>query len=229
MVMIAALSACARPGPPAPGESFTGEVLAWNAEAGTITLRRGLETVRVKAPPEEFSGLRLRETATVRGTLAPPGDIERVVIPAPRDYAVLPRGPVDVAEVTGRLATIDVGGVAAVDTPHGSLLVWTSPGETPLRPGQDVRLRLRVQTIEVVARERAAAAGAAPAAPEPSTFVGSEPGDYSVVTGHILRITPSGVISVESPRGPVDVWLADVTRYRVGDMVQVSTSLNALR
>jgi hypothetical protein len=38
-----------------------------------------------------------------------------------------------------------------------------------------------------------------------------------------------GRLSVESPRGPVDLWLPDVSRYRVDDMVQVRTSLHSAR
>jgi hypothetical protein len=61
----------------------------------------------------------------------------------------------------------------------------------------------------------------------PSASPTSEPGDHAVVTGRILGINPGGVVVVESPTGPIQVLAADSTRYKVGDAVQVRTTVRA--
>jgi hypothetical protein len=51
------------------------------------------------------------------------------------------------------------------------------------------------------------------------------PGDHAVVTGRVIGINPGGVLVVESPTGPIQVVSADASRYKVGDAVQVRTSV----
>jgi hypothetical protein len=58
----------------------------------------------------------------------------------------------------------------------------------------------------------------------PAASPTSEPGDHAVVTGRIIGITP-GMLVVESPTGPIQVLTADSSRYKIGDAVQVRTSV----
>jgi hypothetical protein len=73
------------------------------------------------------------------------------------------------------------------------------------------------------------AAAAAPPTPTPvgapSASPTSEPGDHAVVTGRIVGVNPGGVLVVESPSGPIQVLTADGSRYKIGDAVQVRTTV----
>ena len=53
----------------------------------------------------------------------------------------------------------------------------------------------------------------------------SEPGDHAVVTGRIIGVNPGGILVVESPTGPVQVLVADGAKYKVGDYVEIRTSV----
>jgi hypothetical protein len=205
-------------------EVFSGQVWTWDEQLNTITLRRGVETIRVKVGPDQFFGLQLHQNATIRGTLAPPADIERVILPPPHDYTAIPTGPVHQAELTGRVTGVSASGVASVDTARGPLQVWVTPDTDRFRAGSAVRLRVAVQPVQLVARPEAASG--APPAPELTPVLSDEPGDYAVVTGQILRTDPVGMITVESPRGPIALWLSDVSRYRVAEPVHVWTSVH---
>jgi hypothetical protein len=44
--------------------------------------------------------------------------------------------------------------------------------------------------------------------------------------GRVLAIDPSGSLTIESARGPVTVRVPNVTRYKVGDTVEVRTSVH---
>jgi len=206
------------PPPPAPGaQTFTGEVWTWDEQASTVTLRQGERTVRVKVSPEQLRGLRLHEVATVRGELAPPA-LERVTLPAGR---LVPRGSADQAELRGAVEGIDPAGAVTVSTPSGSLRVWLAePGTRPYQDGQQVLVRVRVQPLAVVPTTE----GPAPSTPTPA--VGAEPGDYAVVRGRVTAVDAVGRLTLESPRGPVTVWLPGAARYRVGDWVEVQTSVH---
>ena len=64
---------------------------------------------------------------------------------------------------------------------------------------------------------------------DPASPAGSartEPGDYAVVIGRVLAVDPSGRLTVESARGPITVRVPDVRRYKVGDTVEVRTSVH---
>src|SRR5687768_4480585 len=45
----------------APGTTFTGEVWTWDENESTVTLRDGMEQVRVKVTPDQIRGLRLHQ------------------------------------------------------------------------------------------------------------------------------------------------------------------------
>ena len=66
----------------APGTTFTGEVWTWDENESTVTLRDGMEQVRVKVTPDQIRGLRLHQIATLRGEPAPPMEITRYITPA---------------------------------------------------------------------------------------------------------------------------------------------------
>jgi hypothetical protein len=207
------------PSPPAPGQqTFTGEVWTWDEQASTVTLRQGERILRVKVAPEALGGLQLHRVVTVLGEVAPAA-IEQVLLPAGH---LVPRGAADQAELRGAVAAIDPAGAVTVSAPPGALRVWLAePGSRPYQNGQEVLVRMRVQALEVVpARE------GQPGPSPPSPAEGPEPGDYAVVQGRVTEVDAVGRLTVESPRGPVTVWLPGGSRYRVGGWVEVRTSVH---
>lgn len=208
-----------------PGRAFTGEVWVWDKATNTVTLRQGMEFIRVQVTPDQLVGLEPHQIATVRGELAPPAEIPMVIVLTP-PMAAVPSGPVDQTEVTGTVAALDPNGRISVNSSRGRLDAWVAAGAGERFPaGSPVRLRMTVQRLAMVPASGAPAPGSASPASEPAALA-SEPGDYSTITGRILRVDPMGVIAVESPRGPLDVLVPDSSRYQVGESVQVRTSLH---
>lgn len=209
----------------APGRAFRGEVWTWDKETNTVTLLQGTQLVRVQVTPEQLIGLQPHQVATVRGELAPPAEIPVVLVPAPPMVAV-PTGPMDQTEVMGTVAAVDPNGRISVSSPRGRVDAWVAAGAAErFPPGSQARVRMTVQRLAMVAATPPAAGAPAPGS-EPAAMAGGEPGDYSTITGRILRIDPTGVIAVESPRGPIDVLVPDGARYQVGENVQVRTSVH---
>lgn len=222
----AALAGCAvaPPAPPAPApppgaQAFTGEVWTWDEQASTVTLRQGDRIVRVRVTPQQLVGLRLHQAVTVWGEPAPAellpvtGTVGRLV----------ERGSPDRLETAGTVSGLDPVGAVSVATAWGTLRVWIAePGTRPFTVGQPVRVRLRVQPLEVVATAPGEAAEQTPlVAP-----VATEPGEYAVVRGRIVAVDPGGRLSVESARGPVTVLVPFAARYRAGDWVEVETAVH---
>lgn len=221
------LAGCATQSPsptPAAGQTFTGEVWTWDERQSIVTLRQGSETVRVKVTPDQIAGLRLHQTATVRGELAPPAELN-LVLPAEPMTAV-PRGTPEESELTGAVSMVDSAGRLSITSPRGPLHVWGAKGvEQRYRPGQNVRVKVTVQPVDMVpTRDRPGSAPSAPAATP-----GSEPGDYATVTGRIIAVNAGGGLVVESPTGPIQVYVGDGGRYRVSDTVQVRTSVHPVQ
>ena len=218
------VAGCASQGTPraqATGESFTGEVWTWDQRQSIVTLRQGEQTVRVKVTPDQLAGLRLHQTATVRGELAPPAELN-LVVPAEPMTAV-PRGATDESELTGAVSMVDSVGRLSINSPRGPVHVWGASGlEQRYKLGQNVRVKVAVQAVDMVPT------GGRPASvPEdPAAKPGSEPGDYATVTGRIIGVNAGGALVVESPTGPIQVYVADTGRYRVSDTVQVRTSVH---
>jgi hypothetical protein len=52
----------------------------------------------------------------------------------------------------------------------------------------------------------------------------SQPGDSAVVTGRIMGVD-RGLLVVESPSGPIQVWVGESPRYSVSETVQVRTNV----
>ena len=208
--------------------AFTGEVWVWDEQTNTITLRQGLQTIRVRVNPDQFVGLRLHETKTIYGELAPDVELPLVKVEGPPPV-VVPRGPADELEVIGTVAVVDPGGKISVNAPQGAVQVWRATGGLAFDPGARVRVRMRVQPLDLVPA-RPGQAGAAPpvAAVEPFASTRTEPGDYAVVMGRVLAVDPSGRLTVDSSRGPIDVLVPTATRYRVNDTVEVRTSVHPM-
>ncbi|PYM20304.1 MAG: hypothetical protein DMD81_02110 [Candidatus Rokuibacteriota bacterium] len=191
---------------PVPGNVYRGEVWTWDERDSTVTLREGADIYRVQVTPDQVRRLRMHETVAVRGQRLGPKPIQ------------VPRGPVVASQTTGRIASLDPGGVVALDTPQGRLTVWvTQPDTARYSAGKDARVSMSVQAADIV--PQAAVGGG----PQPSASVANEPGDHAVVTGRVLSTDSRGLLTVESPRGPITVWVPDVTPYPVGSAVQVRT------
>jgi hypothetical protein len=226
---VALLTACAAPTTSTtaatPPDSYTGEVWTWDEPNSIVTLRRGMETIRVKTSPDQMRQLELHRVMTIRGQLAGPAEIEHVMTPTGPTVAVA-KGPVEQAEITGKVVSVDPKGLVTIDSARGPLQVWVTAPDTAKFPvGSDVRVRVAVQSVDYVP----ASGSTTPAALEPSASPSSEPGDYAVVIGSVLKVDPSGAMTVESPRGPVTVWVPQASNRRVGESVQVRTSVHPAR
>lgn len=205
--------------------AFTGEVWTWDEQDNTVTLRQGARDIRVNVTPDQLITLRLHETKTIYGTLAPPKELPLVVVEGLS--TVVPRGPADESEVVGSVAAVDAGGIV-VNTPQGPVRVWRATDGLAFTPGANVRVRMRVQPLDVVliTPGQPAVMATAPATIDLAASPRTEPGDYAVVMGRVLAVDPSGRLTVESARGPVTVRVPNVTRYKVGDTVEVRTSVH---
>ncbi len=233
VLLLVVLAGCApqrAPGPrqdaavgAAPVASYSGEVWLWDTQTNVVTLRQGESLVRVKVSPDQLIGLRINQPATVRGQLAGPAEIEQTQQPP---GVLMARGPADESELTGTVAALDPAGKAAINSPRGPVEVWVATPVTMLKPGQPVRIRMQVQPLQVTPASPGVPASAPPA---PAAAVGSEPGDYSTVRGQIRAVDPGGRLVVDSPRGPIQVWVPRVDRYVVGEFVEVRTAVTWAR
>jgi hypothetical protein len=226
---LAILSGCAAQTssrPPATGTVYTGEVWTWDENESTVTLRQGVEDIRVKVTPDQMRGLELHRTATVRGELAPPMEIPRIITPAMRVRAV-PRGPIDQHIVNGVVTAADPRGRPSIDSERGPLHVWAATGaEQRFQPGARVRVDMSVQPVDMVP-VGPSASGHPATEPAASPTAPAQPGDFAVVTGRIMGVAKSGTLVVESPTGPVQVWVPDSSKYRVEQPVQIRTLVSA--
>lgn len=210
----------------APATVYTGEVWTWDEPLNIVTLRQGGQIVRVQVTPDQFVGLQLHQIASLRGTLAPPLDVVQVIAPA-GPVQLVPRGEPDVAELSGTVQAVDGQGTLAITTPRGNLLVWSAgAGTTTFKPGDAVRVRTRVQAMD---RVPLAPGSTDRAAPTPVASPSTEPGEYAAVVGRVMGITQGGTLRVESPRGPVEVWVPTPERYRAASTVEVRTSVTPAR
>lgn len=224
-VGLALLAGCATTQPmpsaqTASGEVFVGEVWTWDERTNVVTLRTGATKIRVKTSPETIANLRMHQMTAVRGTLAPPESIEHLVTD-PRPMRPEPQGSAQQGEASGTIATADPKGLVTIDASGKRLTLWTATPDTSRFPaGTPVRIRTTVQPVRMVP-----ATGSTAPTPDPSAMVSSEPGDHAIVVGRVTRVDPSGTITVESPRGPIIVGVANASAIKVGDHVQVRTSL----
>jgi hypothetical protein len=226
--IVALLTGCASTPPSAPAagtQRFTGEVWTWDTQESTVTIMQdGGQAVRVKVSPDQMRTLRHHAYTTVVGVPAPPVGLEQTMKPAGPMNAV-PRGQAEIAEVRGTVTTADASGRVALQSDRGPLHVWAAPGaDQRFAKGTPVSVRMSVQPVDMVA----ATTTPAPPVPTPvgaAASPSSEPGDHAVVTGRIMGVNPGGVLVVESPTGPIQVLANDTARYKVGDWIQVRTTV----
>ena len=200
---------------------FTGEVWTWDTRENTVTLRQGAQDIRIKTTPDQLRGLQHHQIATIRGQLAPPADIVTTITPAAPMTAV-PRGPATQQTVTGTVTAVDPSGRLSIDSERGPLHVWAAAAaHQRFAVGDRVQVVMAVQPVDMVP----ASAGRPATAPEPSASMSSQPGDSAVVTGRVMG-ADRGLIVVESPSGPIQIWAGDSPLYTVSQPVQVRTNVS---
>lgn len=224
VVIAALLAGCATAAPPTAGvETFTGEVWTWDVKDSTVTLWQDGQRVRVKTTPEQIRTLQLHGFARVTGTLAPPSDL--LILGPVGPVTAVPKGQPDVVELKGAVASVDPSGRLAINSERGPVHVWVAAGaDQRFKVGEPVTIRSSVQAVDLVPASAPALPAPAPVG-APSASPSSEPGDHAVVTGRIMGINPGGVLVVESPTGPIQVLATDSGRFKIGDTVQVRTTV----
>jgi hypothetical protein len=227
--LVALLAGCATAAsPPAPGtQTFAGEVWTWDEKESIVTLMQdGGQLVRVKVTPDTMRTLRHHQYTRVTGTVAPPADM---VIAAPPVGPVnaVPKGQPQMVELTGPVTAVDPAGRLTLTSQRGPVQVWVAPGaDQRFRTGTPVNVHISIQPVDLVATSAPTPPSPAPVG-APAASPTSGPGDHAVVTGRIVGINPGGILTVESPTGPIQVLAGDTRAYKVGDWIQVRTSVRA--
>jgi hypothetical protein len=204
---------CATAAPPGT-TAYTGEVWVWDDRASIVTLRQPGGLIRVQVTPDQMVGLQMHQTTTVRGVIAPPVEIEQVVVTT----EAVPVGAVDHVAATATVRSVTPEGVMAVDSDHGPLtLLIARPPAGRYGPGARVRVQTAVQAMQLVP------AGSAPHTASSSSMLAPtpEPEDSVVVTGRVLGVEASGTVRIESPRGAISLWVPNAERFRVNDFIRV--------
>ncbi len=208
--------------PPAPG-TYSGMAWTWDTARSIVTLYDAGLQYRVQTTPDQIARLDHHRWVTVRGTLLGPEPIETVLLPA-QPMAAMPNGPAVTAEVTGQITSIDPSGVAMIETARGPMRVWVADNaQSRFAQGRPVMVHVSVQPVRMVAVSGAGGQASGPtiAAPPPV------PGDQAMVVGRVLSVNPSGALTVESPRGPITVWVSAPASFKVGDFVEIQTLVQA--
>jgi hypothetical protein len=123
------------------------------------------------------------------------------------------------AEASGTIRQIDQNGWLSIDSPLGLLRVLVADADQHgWQPGDEVRVRMAVQAVDVVPAGTPPERGSAE--PDSPPDIGRNLGSYTATVGRVVD-NDGGHITVESPRGDVRVWAPG--RYRTGDLVQVWT------
>ena len=199
--------------------TYSGEVWTWDSGRSIVTLYDAGRQFRVQVTPDQIARLQLHGYATVTGVLLGPDPIETVLLP-PRPVVPVPSGPAANIEMIGRITALEQHDVATIESARGPMRVWLADGaQNRFAVGRPVTMSVSVQPVRMVAvsGEGAMVSGATISAPAPVA------GDQSLVTGRILSVSPAGTLTVDSPRGPISVWVPDVSNFRPGDVVQVRT------
>ncbi len=226
--IVALLAGCATARATPPGtQTFVGEVWTWNTKDSIVTIMEdGGRLVRVKVEPETLGTLRLHQFTRVSGTPVGPAELVHTT-QAVGPVNAVPKGQPELVEVAGTVTTVDPKGRLVLASDRGPMHVWVAEGaEQRFAKGAPVTVRISLQPVDLVPASAPAAPTPTPVG-APSASPTSEPGDHAVVTGRIVGINPGGVLVVESPIGPIQVLSADSSRYKVGDAVQVRTSVRA--
>src|SRR5207245_1133286 len=132
----------------------------------------------------------------------------------------VPRGPVNQQTVTGTVTAVDPSGRLSINSERGPLHVWAASGVNErFAAGDRVQVMISVQAVDMVPATRAGASSST----DPSASMSSQPGDSAVVTGRVMGVA-RGMIVVESPSGPIQVWIGESPRYTLSHTVQVHTN-----
>jgi hypothetical protein len=202
----------------APGRYF-GEAWTWDSARSIVTLNDAGRRFRVQVTPDQIARLRLHVDATVTGTLLGPDPIEAVMLPAPAMVAQ-PVGMAMSAEVMGQITGLDPKGLAVIESARGPLRVWLADDpQDRFASGHPVKVHVAVQPVRMVAVSGSGdlSSGSTITAPAPVR------GDQAIVVGRILSIGPTGELAIDSPRGPIGVWMPDAANFKPGDYVRVQT------
>jgi hypothetical protein len=206
--------------PTSGAQVYTGEVWTWDEPNSIVTLYKGGQITRVKVSPAEMRTLRLHEQARVTGELAPPADLLTVTNTGPVTF--VPRGQAESLEVKGTVASVDPQGRLAVTSDRGPVHVWAASGaDQRFAKGAPVSVKMTVQPVDA----KPVPAGQPAPVTTPAASPTSEPGDHAVITGRIIGVNPGGILVVESPTGPVQILVADGGKYKVGDWVEVHSTV----
>jgi len=203
---------------PAPAK-YTGEVWTWDSGRSIVTLYDAGRQFRVQVTPDQIARLNHHSIATVTGVLLGPEVIETVIVPAQPLVAQL-AGPATTMELDGKIVSIDANGTALLDSSRGQMRVWLADSPASrFSAGNGVKMQVSVTPVRMVAVAGGGGLASGPTVSAPTPV----PGDQAVVVGRVLSISPTGVLSVDSPRGPISVWVSDAAKFKVGDFVQVQT------
>jgi hypothetical protein len=196
---------------------YRGEVWTWDEKAGWVTLRIGSQDVRV-IPTDKgiLKSLNHHTIASIRGTLAP-HTIETYMTPAPAGVYV-PVGTAVELSSRGRVVALDPKGIVKFEAGPGTSELWISETST-YKVGDTVIVETSIRPVQFRTDLTAS--------PAPAAGIATDPGDHAVVTGRVLSRNSDGRLTVDSPRGPIQVWLApaDVEKFKVGDFVQVRSRI----
>jgi hypothetical protein len=208
--------------PPTPGK-YSGMAWTWDSARSIVTLYDAGQQYRVQTTPDQIARLNHHQWVTVSGSLLGPEPIETVLLPA-QPMTALPSGPATSAEVTGQITSIDPSGVAMIETARGPMRVWVADNaQSRFAQGRPVMVHVAVQPVRMVA-----VSGAGGQASGPTMTVSPPvPGDQALVVGRVLSVTPAGLLTVESPRGPITVWTSSPAAFKAGDFVQIQTVVQA--
>ncbi len=220
LLLLAGCATTTAPAPTSGAQIYTGEVWTWDEPNNIVTLYKGGQITRVKISPAEMRTLRLHEQARVTGELAPPADLLMVTNTGPVTF--VPRGQAETMEVKGTVASVDPQGRLAVTSDRGPVHVWAASGaDQRFAKGAPVSVKMMVQPVDA----KPVPAGQSAPTPAPAASPTSEPGDHAVITGRIIGVNPGGILVVESPTGPVQVLVADGGKYKVGDWVEIHSTV----
>lgn len=198
---------------------FSGMAWTWDSERNIVTLHDYVNKFRVQTTPDVIARLNHHQWVTIPGTLLGPEPIETVLLPA-QPMTAIPSGPAADAEVTGKIAAIDPNGIGVVQSARGPMRVWLADNaQSRFQSGSDVKVIVHVQPVRMVAVSGAGGQASGPTLAAPAPL----PGDQAVVVGRILSVDPAGALTVESPRGPITVWVPNASAFKIGDFVQVQT------
>lgn len=206
-------------------QTFRGEVWTWDTADSTVTMQLDDgRRVRIQTSPDELRTLQLHQNTRVTGTLAPPKDLVVVLGPA-GPYTTVARGQAETLALRGTVRSIEPSGQLVIDTERGPFRVWAAAGaDRRFKVGQPVSVTGSIQPVDLVTAP--ANAVVAPAPIDLSASPSSEPGDHAIVTGHVLGYD-RGLLIVESPTGPIQLITSGTATYKVGDAVQVRTTVRS--